>query len=300
MNYKILIGVIILTVFNIGLSVFIYKQTVEEAIPQDSRIVKLQTIIQKQFATENKSLIMNDSIADLLRNYTKDKTILILRFDKYSCSSCTDNAIADLLSFKDSIGSQNIFILFSTENKKDITLLKNQIKNSFNIISVKEGDINFEGISENLPLHFFMLDSQLKPFCIYFYAPEFSKLNRKYFNTVYQRFFEKGITGKVSITTVESEQTEIELKNLHAGKTSEAVFILKNTGTNPLVIQQVESSCGCTVPDWEKQPIAAGKTTEIKVRITPEEKEYFHKTITVHCNTESGQVSLKIKGVVED
>jgi hypothetical protein len=282
--------------------VFIYKQNkqiVEETIPQDSRIVKLQTIIQKQFEVENKSLTMNDTIADLLRNYTRDKNLLVLCFDKYSCSSCIDNAIADLLSFKDSIDSLNVLILFSTENKKDIILLKNKINNSFNILSVKEKDIKFEGISENLPLHFFVLDSQLKPFCIYFYAPEFPQLNRKYFNTVHRRFFEKGITGRVYTTTVESKQTEIELKDLQAGKTSEAVFVLKNTGTNPLVIQHVEASCGCTVPDWEKQPVASGKSTEIRVKITPEKSEYFNKTVTVHCNTEGGQILLKVKGTVK-
>ena len=86
---------------------------------------------------------------------------------------------------------------------------------------------------------------------------------------------------------------------MQIGKTSEAIFVLKNTGKNLLVIQQVESSCGCTVPHWEKQPIAAGKSTEIKVKITPEQSEYFNKTITVHCNTEEGRILLKIKGMVE-
>ncbi|MDR2424584.1 MAG: DUF1573 domain-containing protein [Prevotellaceae bacterium] len=42
-----------------------------------------------------------------------------------------------------------------------------------------------------------------------------------------------------------------------------------------------------------------GKTTEIKVKITPEKREYFHKTVTVHCNTEGGRIVLNIKGSVE-
>jgi hypothetical protein len=116
--------------------------------------------------------------------------------------------------------------------------------------------------------------------------------------------YKKTITGEISdkppVTTIEIKQTAIELKDLQAGKTSEAVFVLKNTGTNSLVIQQVESSCGCTVPEWEKQPIAAGKSTEIKVNITPEKSEYFNKTVTVHCNSEKGRISLKVKGIVED
>jgi hypothetical protein len=117
------------------------------------------------------------------------------------------------------------------------------------------------------------------------------------------KLYKKIITGEISdkppVTTVEPEQTKIELNDLRTGKTSEAIFVLKNTGTNPLIIQQVESSCGCTVPEWEKQPIAAGNSTEIKVKITPEKSEYFNKVITVHCNTEEGQILFIVKGMVE-
>jgi hypothetical protein len=123
-------------------------------------------------------------------------------------------------------------------------------------------------------------------------------------NTKIWELYKQTITGKVSdkvtATTVETEQTEITLKDLKVGKTSEAVFVLKNTGTKPLVIQQVESSCGCTVSEWKKQPIAMGKSTEIRVKITPDSSEYFNKTVTVHCNTEKGQVTFNIKGTVHE
>jgi hypothetical protein len=83
------------------------------------------------------------------------------------------------------------------------------------------------------------------------------------------------------------------------GKASEAVFILKNTGEQPMIIQMVETSCGCTVAEWEKQPVSVGQSTEIKVKITAEEKGYFNKTITVYCNTEEERILLTIKGLVE-
>jgi hypothetical protein len=117
---------------------------------------------------------------------------------------------------------------------------------------------------------------------------------------LYKRIITGEISDKFSATIVEAEQTEIELKDLHIGKTSEAVFTLKNTGTQPLIIQTVNASCGCSVPEWEKQPVAAGKSTEIKVKITLEKGEYFNKTVTVHCNTEEGQILLKVKGMVKE
>jgi hypothetical protein len=115
--------------------------------------------------------------------------------------------------------------------------------------------------------------------------------------------YKKIITGEISdkppVTTVEPVQSETKLKDLQIGKISEATFTLKNIGTHPLIIQRVESSCGCTVPNWEKQPVAAGKNTEITVKITPEEKGYFNKTVTVYCNTEEGRILLKVSGMVE-
>jgi hypothetical protein len=97
------------------------------------------------------------------------------------------------------------------------------------------------------------------------------------------------------VTTVEPEQSEIEVKDFLIEEVSDIVFSLKNTGKNPLVIQQIESSCGCTVPEWDKQPVTTGKSAKIQVRIIPKESGLFNKTITVHCNTKEGQILLKLK-----
>jgi hypothetical protein len=117
---------------------------------------------------------------------------------------------------------------------------------------------------------------------------------------LYQQIITSEVSDKPLVTTVEQERAEMELKDLQTGKTSEAIFVLKNTGTNPLVIQQVESSCGCTVPEWEKQPVGTGKSTEIRVKITPEKKEYFNKVVIVHCNNEQGKIMLRIKGMINE
>jgi hypothetical protein len=117
---------------------------------------------------------------------------------------------------------------------------------------------------------------------------------------LYKQIITDEISDKLPITIVEPEQTVIKLKDLQTSKTSEAVFRLKNTGTQPLIIQMVNASCGCTVPEWEKQPIKTGKNTEIKVRITPSERGYFDKTITINCNTEKGQILFQIKGMVDN
>lgn len=77
-------------------------------------------------------------------------------------------------------------------------------------------------------------------------------------------------------------------------------FEFKNTGNAPLIISNVQSTCGCTVPSFPKDPIMPGKSGKIDVKynMTPGP---IRKTITVESNAanfEGGRVPLKIKGDV--
>lgn len=73
---------------------------------------------------------------------------------------------------------------------------------------------------------------------------------------------EKAVTNGPVITFEESSKDFGDIKQ---GDKVEHVFKLENTGKAPLVISNVAATCGCTVPNWPKEPIAPGKTAEIKV-----------------------------------
>ena len=55
----------------------------------------------------------------------------------------------------------------------------------------------------------------------------------------------------------------------------------KNTGTEPLIISGAKGSCGCTVPNWPKEPIMPGETSQIEVRYDTKRVGAINKTITV-------------------
>lgn len=77
-------------------------------------------------------------------------------------------------------------------------------------------------------------------------------------------------------------------------------FEFTNTGDAPLIIKDVKSTCGCTVPTKPKDPILPGKTGKIEVKYNMNPGP-IRKTITVESNAvnvESGLVALKIKGLV--
>ena len=75
-------------------------------------------------------------------------------------------------------------------------------------------------------------------------------------------------------------------------------FKFTNKAKEPLILSDVHASCGCTVPDWPKEPIPAGKTGVIKVKYNTNSVGTFSKTITVNSNAKNATVVLTIKGNV--
>lgn len=75
-------------------------------------------------------------------------------------------------------------------------------------------------------------------------------------------------------------------------------FKFTNDGATPLILSNVRSSCGCTVPSWTKEPVAPGKEGAIKVVYNTHSVGNFNKSITVTSNAKNAQVVLQIKGSV--
>ena len=82
------------------------------------------------------------------------------------------------------------------------------------------------------------------------------------------------------------------------GPAADHEFVFKNTGKEPIVIQQVHASCGCTTPSYSKDPVLPGKTGTVKASYATQGRpNAFTKTITVSSNI--GVKTLTIKGNVE-
>src|SRR6478735_9085259 len=62
------------------------------------------------------------------------------------------------------------------------------------------------------------------------------------------------------------------------------VFEIQNSGTKPLLLENVQASCGCTTPEWSKEAIAPGATAPIKVGYNAYGEGQFNKTVTIFYN----------------
>lgn len=106
--------------------------------------------------------------------------------------------------------------------------------------------------------------------------------------------------AQVAVTTIKVAEPEHNFGTFkeEAGPQSHD-FYIANTGTQPLVIQNVVASCGCTATDWTKQPIPAGSRGKVTATYDPKDRPgRFDKTVTVYTNTKPEITVLTIKGEV--
>lgn len=101
-------------------------------------------------------------------------------------------------------------------------------------------------------------------------------------------------TGPKPVMTF--KETEFDFGTIKADKKVNHTFTFTNTGQAPLVIESATATCGCTVPEWPKEPVAPGKTGTIKVEFDPTGKSgQQSKQITITANTDPQINQLTIK-----
>nr|WP_297917340.1 DUF1573 domain-containing protein [uncultured Allomuricauda sp.] len=108
-----------------------------------------------------------------------------------------------------------------------------------------------------------------------------------------------GIYAQDATAKIEFKSETIDYGEIAKGSDGIRVFEFTNTGTAPLVISDVKSSCGCTIPKKPEDPIMPGATGEIQVKYDTKRVGPIRKAITVTSNAETPTKVLKIKGNVK-
>lgn len=93
------------------------------------------------------------------------------------------------------------------------------------------------------------------------------------------------------------KETEHDFGKIPQGKPVYCIFEITNTSPTALKLDNVQASCGCTTPEWNRDPIAAGATAEIKVGYNAAAAGPFDKFITITYHTNQSK-QVRIKGTV--
>lgn len=95
------------------------------------------------------------------------------------------------------------------------------------------------------------------------------------------------------------DEVEFDFGTINEGDIAKKEFSFQNTGTAPLLILNASSSCGCTVPEWPKDPIPPGERGVIKVKFDSKNKEGLqNKEVTIFANTYPNRSIISVKGNV--
>ena len=106
------------------------------------------------------------------------------------------------------------------------------------------------------------------------------------------------------VTSIEFTETEFDFGTVMEGEKVTHVYKFKNTGEEPLIISNAKATCGCTVPEWPREPIAPGESSELKVVFDTKNKgkvggQVQSKRVTVTANTDPVNSYVTIKGKVD-
>jgi len=99
--------------------------------------------------------------------------------------------------------------------------------------------------------------------------------------------------------TLSFDKTEHDFGQIMNGTAVETVFAYTNTGNSPLVVTNIKSTCGCTVPqNWSKEPLMPGASSQFTVKFNGKGANKVSKTITLTTNTEKGNEQVRISAFI--
>lgn len=99
--------------------------------------------------------------------------------------------------------------------------------------------------------------------------------------------------------SIEFEQQEFNFGTITQGEKVKNVFVFTNTSETPLIIYNAKGSCGCTVPEWPREPILPGESSQLMVVFDSKGKKgNTAKRVTITANTEIPNTYLTLKGTI--
>jgi hypothetical protein len=105
-------------------------------------------------------------------------------------------------------------------------------------------------------------------------------------------------SGKADVAVAVFENEIFDFGKIKQGVPVTHKFVFTNKGKVAMVITNAQPSCGCTTPNWTKEPIPPGGQGFVEATFNAASIAAFDKTITVMANVENGLVQLRIRGEV--
>lgn len=226
---------------------------------------------------------------------------IVSYIDSIGCVSCKLNLQkwSEFASEIDSAFLDKVCFQFVFQPSKVNELLLQLKRNRF-MLPVCIDRHNQFGALNNFPkeveFHTFLLNEQNKVIAIG--NPTFSSKMKNFYLKIIQDENAKFDDGKSGIvkTKVRVRKQTISLGHFNWLEEQSAKFTLQNIGKQPLVIDDIITSCGCITVEYNKEPVRPGKCLNVKVNYKADHPEYFSKTVKIYCNVIDSPLLLTVIG----
>lgn len=224
--------------------------------------------------------------------------MIVSYVDSAGCMSCKLQLSRwrSFITELDSISQEKtpVFLYFCPKNIEEITYL---LKRDYfdHPVCIDQSDIfsKLNKFPDKAEFHTFLLDENNKVLA----------LGNPILNPEIKKLYLNIIQGKKTCSNDNNLKTEVsvEMSNVSLGRfdwqqEQKVEFILENIGNQPLVINDVVTSCGCVKASCSKEPVRPNGAASLFVTYKAEQPEHFDKTIKVYCNAESSPILLKLTG----
>ena len=231
----------------------------------------------------------------------KSEYRIITYVDSAGCTSCKLKLEwwKKFISQLDTIGNLPVLFFLHPKNRKELNYILKRDNFNYPVCIDENDSLNkLNHFPSDLMFQTFLLDKDNRVLAIGnpIHNPKVKEL---YLKIIQGEKVEKDKGTEVINTKVTIDKTSISLGRFNWQKEQKVTFTLKNTGNKPLVVQDVDTSCGCTSVSYSKEPVQPGGELKLEVTYTAEHPEHFNKTIMVYCNMESSPLVLKIMGDAE-
>jgi hypothetical protein len=122
---------------------------------------------------------------------------------------------------------------------------------------------------------------------------------KKMYLSVMLCLFGFGAQAQGPDSTVVFDSTVHDFGEIQQGTSQSFVFEFTNRGSEPVLIQSVRPSCGCTTPSWTKEPVEPGKGGYVQATYNATATGPFNKSLTVMCSGSPESIVLHVKGTVK-
>lgn len=226
------------------------------------------------------------------------KYAIVTYIDSLGCMSCKLQLSKwnELIKELDSISNRTVPCLFFFHTKKENELMLLFRRDHFIYpVYIDKNDIfnKLNNFPSEMAFQTFLIDKNNKVVAI----------GNPIHNPKVKELYLNIISGKKDVrktnapqTTASLSEVDIDMGEFDWNKKQEREITISNTGNGPLAISDVTTSCGCTTVEYTKEPIMPKKSGILKITYQAEHPEHFNKTVSIHCNTPTSPMQIKVTG----